>query len=106
MASKLLPVRKRKPRSLGNQSQSLGKPLSPVVSAYKAKTYFSMLLGRASNGESITITKHGHAVARLSPTNVTMSKEEAAEGLKTFWKGNKAKVALAEIMAWKNEGRR
>ncbi|QAY59446.1 type II toxin-antitoxin system prevent-host-death family antitoxin [Microbacterium protaetiae] len=39
------------------------------VSAYDAKTHLSALLERAAAGESITITKHGHDVARLTPVD-------------------------------------
>jgi prevent-host-death family protein len=98
MASKLLSGNKR-------SSKKSSKPLASVVSAYEAKTHFSKLLERASKGESITITKHGQEVARLSPTRVTMSKEEAVEELKAFANRVKAKATLAEIDTWKNEGR-
>lgn len=37
------------------------------MSAYEAKTHLSALLERARDGESITITKHGHPIARLVP---------------------------------------
>jgi len=46
------------------------------VSAYDAKTHLSALLERAAAGESITITKHGHDIARLTPTE---SRPEPAE---------------------------
>ncbi|WP_437225733.1 type II toxin-antitoxin system Phd/YefM family antitoxin [Planctomicrobium sp. SH661] len=35
--------------------------------AYEAKTHFSQLLERVAAGEEITITRHGHPVARLVP---------------------------------------
>lgn len=38
-----------------------------TVSAYEAKTHLSGLLERARGGESITITKHGHPIAKLVP---------------------------------------
>lgn len=38
-----------------------------TVGAYEAKTHFSELLDRAAAGEEITITKHGHPVAKLVP---------------------------------------
>ncbi len=37
------------------------------VGAYEAKTHLSSLLDRVAEGESITITKHGHAVAVMKP---------------------------------------
>ena len=38
-----------------------------VVGAYDAKARFSEILERVVNGEEITITRHGTAVARLLP---------------------------------------
>ncbi len=40
-----------------------------TVSAYEAKTHLSALIDRASKGETITITKHGHPVALLTPVD-------------------------------------
>ena len=38
-----------------------------TVAAFQAKTHFSALLEQVEKGEQITITKHGHPVARLVP---------------------------------------
>ncbi|MFT4297287.1 MAG: type II toxin-antitoxin system prevent-host-death family antitoxin [Micropruina sp.] len=37
------------------------------IGAYEAKTHLPRLLDEVARGESITITKHGRAVARLVP---------------------------------------
>jgi prevent-host-death family protein len=37
------------------------------VGAYEAKTHFAALLKRVEQGERITITRHGRAVAVLAP---------------------------------------
>lgn len=37
------------------------------VGAYEAKTHLPRLLEQVAAGASVTITKHGHAVARLVP---------------------------------------
>lgn len=37
------------------------------VGAYQAKTHLAALLDRVENGEHITITRHGRAVAMLVP---------------------------------------
>lgn len=37
------------------------------VGAYEAKTHLSSLLDRVAEGETITITKHGHPVAVMKP---------------------------------------
>lgn len=76
MASKALP------------SKSVRKPrLSSIVTAYEAKTHFSALLERASKGESITITKHGQEVAKLSPMKASRPMTEVVAELKAFSKG-------------------
>jgi len=41
------------------------------IGAFEAKTHFSALLDRVANGEEITITKHGKAVARLVSADFT-----------------------------------
>jgi prevent-host-death family protein len=99
MASKLLSVNKRIVKKAKKPSTA------SVVSAYEAKTHFSALLERASKGESITITKHGQEVAKLSPAKPTMTREQAVEGLMAFAKRVKATATREEIERWKNEGR-
>jgi len=42
---------------------------SSSVGAYEAKTHLPRLLDEVEAGESITITKHGRAVARLVPVS-------------------------------------
>jgi prevent-host-death family protein len=37
------------------------------IGAYDAKTHFAALLKRVERGERITITRHGRAVALLTP---------------------------------------
>ena len=37
------------------------------IGAYEAKTHLPQLLDRVARGESLTITRHGHPVARLVP---------------------------------------
>jgi prevent-host-death family protein len=37
------------------------------IGAFEAKTHLSRLLDQAERGETITITRHGKAVARLVP---------------------------------------
>lgn len=39
----------------------------PAVSVREAKAHFSSLVNRASDGEEITITRHGQVCARLVP---------------------------------------
>jgi prevent-host-death family protein len=52
-----------------------------TVGAYEAKTRFSQLLERVAAGEEITITRHGHPVARLVPALTTHSVESRREAI-------------------------
>jgi prevent-host-death family protein len=52
-----------------------------IVGAYEAKTRFSQLLERVASGEEITITRHGHPVARLVPPLQTNSIESRREAI-------------------------
>lgn len=46
------------------------------VGAYEAKTHLPRLLDQVENGDSVTITKHGRAVARLVPVRPRSSSTE------------------------------
>jgi prevent-host-death family protein len=59
------------------------------VGSSKAKTRLSALIKRVEAGESIIITKHGRAIARLVPfdgSQPEMTREEAIAGLLEFQK--------------------
>lgn len=51
-----------------------------VVGAFEAKTHLSELLARVEAGETVTITRHGHPVARLVPVGT-----EPTRDWTTFW---------------------
>jgi prevent-host-death family protein len=48
------------------------------IGAYEAKTNLPRLLDQVERGDTVTITKHGRAVARLVPVNPRSSTPEAA----------------------------
>jgi prevent-host-death family protein len=52
-----------------------------TVGAFQAKTHFASLLERVAKGETITITKHGHPVARLVPVATTGDENRRAEAI-------------------------
>jgi len=54
------------------------------VGAFEAKTHLSQLLDRVARGETIVITRHGKAVARLAPLSTARrgNRREAVEQLK------------------------
>ncbi len=56
------------------------------IGAYEAKTHLPRLLDDVANGDSITITKHGVAIAVLSPASPrpTWTAQQAITGLRAF----------------------
>lgn len=56
-----------------------------TVGAFEAKTHFSAILEKVEQGQEIIITKHGKAVAKLSPIEPKkISALEAVAQLKQF----------------------
>ena len=47
-----------------------------TVGAYEAKTRLSELLQRVQEGETVTITKHGHPVAKIVGTDTAKRRIE------------------------------
>jgi prevent-host-death family protein len=77
------------------------------IGAFEAKTHLSELLERVSQGEKITITRHGVPTALLVPVTETAPKlthQELVEGMRALRKRVKTgKMSLREMVA---EGRR
>jgi prevent-host-death family protein len=59
-----------------------------TVGAYEAKTHLPALLKRVENGESITITRHGHPVAELVPPGAASARDvrDVIDGIEKFRK--------------------
>ena len=47
---------------------------SSTVGAYEAKTHLPRLLEQVEQGDTVTITKHGRAVARLVPVRANAAR--------------------------------
>lgn len=77
------------------------------VGVYEAKTHFSELLDRAAAGEEITITKHGHPVAKLVPVQPGKSVERRRAAIER-WKEQSKGLSLGglKIRDLIEEGRR
>jgi prevent-host-death family protein len=76
------------------------------IGAYEAKTHLPRLLDEVAEGESITITKHGVAVAVLVPASgrTASAAAEAVAGLRAFRQGHRLDgVTIRELI---DEGRR
>lgn len=80
------------------------------VGAFEAKTHLSELLAAAEAGESITITRRGHPVARLVPvTGDLRSRTDAVRRITDLRKrlaGQGATLTQDEILSARDEGRR
>jgi prevent-host-death family protein len=77
-----------------------------TVGIYEAKKRLSELLRRVSEGESITITKHGVPVAKIGPVNGKKKKDRRSvvERMKEFRKGRTTGgMSIREMI---EEGRR
>lgn len=77
------------------------------IQASAAKARFAELLDEVERGETIVITRHGKAVARLVAEKSERQREieEAIEAIKALRKQTKG-ATLEEILAWRDEGRR
>ncbi len=76
------------------------------IGAYEAKTHLPRLLDEVANGEPITITKHGVAIAVLGPASPqpTRTTHEAISGLRAFRQTHPLSgLSLRELI---DEGRR
>lgn len=78
-----------------------------VVQASEAKTHLPKLLDAVERGETIIITRHGRAIARVIP-EITQNREKTARALENLRKLGKklGKVTAAEVLEWRDEGRR
>ncbi len=75
------------------------------VQASEAKTHLPQLLDEVERGETIVITRHGRAIARLVPEAQLRQKEidEAIDDIKELRKTTGA-VTVEEILAWRHAG--
>jgi prevent-host-death family protein len=75
------------------------------VQASEAKTHFPKLLDAVERGETIIITRHGRAVARLTPEPGDSAKvARALENLRKLGRQT-GKITAKEVLAWRDEGR-
>jgi prevent-host-death family protein len=78
-----------------------------TVPASDAKARLSELLDKVEKGETVVITRHGRAVARLVPDEAARQKDvdEAIASIKARRK-KMGKVSAKEILSWIHEGRK
>jgi prevent-host-death family protein len=78
-----------------------------TVAAFEAKTHLAALLDRVSQGETITITRHGAPAAMLvpvGPAGKKLTHREIVEGMRALRKRIKPDTITVREMV--EEGRR
>ena len=77
------------------------------VQASIAKAKFAELLDDVERGETIEITRHGKTIARLVPDEDARrdANRQAIAKIREMRK-NGPRATVAEILAWRDEGRR
>ncbi|MBI5119385.1 MAG: type II toxin-antitoxin system Phd/YefM family antitoxin [Rhodospirillales bacterium] len=76
------------------------------IGAFEAKTHLSSLLEQVSKGETVVITRHGNAVAKLVPADQSLDKRRSAEAilrLKAF--GQSRSLRGLDWKSLRDEGR-
>lgn len=77
-------------RGYGRVMLSSAKSDTVLIGLFEAKTHLSELVTRAEAGESITITRHGRAVACLVPAMRRSSAQEVRS------RGDRVRAILAD----------
>jgi prevent-host-death family protein len=77
------------------------------VQASEAKTHLPQLLDDVERGETIVITRHGRAIARLVPEAHRRQEEidRAIRSIRTL-RQRTGKLTLAELLSARHEGHR
>jgi len=75
------------------------------VQASDAKTHFARLLDEVERGETIIITRHGQAIARIVP-EARVRQEEIDQALDDLTELGKqtGTITVEEILAWRHAG--
>ncbi len=78
-----------------------------TVGAYEAKTHLARLLDRVAEGETLTITRRGHPVARLVPVDDDDISRSRRAARRIFERRKHLKTAsLSELLETVHEGHR
>lgn len=75
------------------------------VKVGEAKTHLSELLAKVEAGEEVVISRGNEPVARLVCADSKRSVKEAIDGLRALRRKN-GRATVAEILEWRDEGRR
>lgn len=78
-----------------------------TIQASQAKTHLPELLDAVERGETLVITRHGRAIARIVPEADRRQEEidRAIAGIRSARKGRR-QVSVREILTARDEGRK
>ena len=78
-----------------------------TIGAFEAKTHLPRLLDRVSQGESLTITRHGRPVARLVPVEAA-DRDRAHQAMRSILERRKRLkgASVQELIDTIHEGHR
>ena len=78
-----------------------------AIQASEAKTHLPQLLDDVERGETLVITRHGRAIARITP-EVDRRQEEVDGALADIraLRAHNRKVTVKELLAARDEGRK
>ncbi len=78
------------------------------IQASEAKAKFAELLDQVERGDTIVITRHGKAIARIEPAGQEDMKAAARAAMKRIMEARKTapSVTVEELLEWRDEGRR
>jgi len=81
--------------------------MTRTVQASEAKTRLLHLLDLVEQGETVVITRHGRAIARLEP-EAARRQSEIDDAIADIREGGRSngKVTVAELLSARDEGRR
>ncbi len=77
-----------------------------TIQASAAKTHFLRILDRVERGETVVITRHGKAIARISPEESAEADDlkDAVAEMRNLRK-RMGRLTLEEILSARDEGR-
>jgi prevent-host-death family protein len=77
-----------------------------TIQASEAKTHFLRILDKVEQGETVVITRHGRAIARITPeSEIDRERVVRAIGEMKTLRQKIGKLSLEEILSARNEGR-
>lgn len=78
-----------------------------TIQASEAKTHFLRILDEVERGQTITVTRHGRAVARIVPEEEPYEEiaKRAIAGIRAIHKNTKH-ISVEQILADRDEGRK